>query len=60
MLQTPEEGAQTSLFCAAAAELDNVSEKYFSDCAVSRMSNYAKNDFIAKRLWEKSEKLVNL
>jgi NAD(P)-dependent dehydrogenase (short-subunit alcohol dehydrogenase family) len=32
--KSPDKGAQTSLFCAVAPELDNVTGKYFSDCKV--------------------------
>lgn len=58
--KTPKEGAQTSIFCAVDESLNNVTGKYFSDCAVKEESKAAQDDEAAKRLWEVSAQLVGL
>lgn len=59
-LKTAEEGAQTSLFAAIDPSLDKISGVYMADCAVSRESDYARDDKIAKQLWEESVKITRL
>ncbi|KAJ8308133.1 hypothetical protein KUTeg_013007, partial [Tegillarca granosa] len=59
-LKSPKQGAQTSIYCAVAEELEHVSGKYFSDCAVKEPDACAKDDEAAKRLWTLSEELVGL
>lgn len=58
--KTPEQGAQTSIYCAVAEELEGVSGKYFSDCKESSLSAAAMDAAAAKKLWEKSAELVGL
>ncbi|KAK3092840.1 hypothetical protein FSP39_007804, partial [Pinctada imbricata] len=60
MFKSPMQGAQTSIYCAVSEDLNNVSGKYFSDCAIKGESKQAKDDGTAKKLWEVSEKLVGL
>ncbi len=50
MLKTPTEGAQTSLFCAIASELDGVSGRYFKDCAEAESSAASHNAECAAEL----------
>ncbi|OWF50392.1 retinol dehydrogenase 12-like [Mizuhopecten yessoensis] len=57
-LKTPLQGAQTNLHCALDENLDNVSGKYFSDCAEKGPSKAALVDEDAKRLWQLSEEMV--
>ncbi|XP_013412744.1 retinol dehydrogenase 13 [Lingula anatina] len=60
LLKTPKQGAQTSIYCSVAEELDGISGKYYSDCAELEPSRRAQNEDDAKKLWEISEKLVGL
>ena len=60
LFKTPQEGAQTSIYCAVQEGLEKDSGKYFSDCAVKEPSRQAKNDDEAKRLWLLSEEMVGL
>lgn len=60
MLKTPEMGAQTSVYCATEESVTKNSGCYFSDCAIKEPTEAAKNMEDAKRLWEISEKLVQL
>uniref|UniRef100_H2YJE4 Uncharacterized protein n=1 Tax=Ciona savignyi TaxID=51511 RepID=H2YJE4_CIOSA len=53
-------GAQTNIYCCIAPEIENVSGKYFDNCAVANESNLAKKDEDAKRLWDLSEKATGL
>ncbi|XP_067874332.1 retinol dehydrogenase 13 [Heterodontus francisci] len=58
--KNPWQGAQTSIYCAVAEELDNVSGLYFSDCCAKEPAPQARDDDDAKKLWELSEKMVGL
>jgi NAD(P)-dependent dehydrogenase (short-subunit alcohol dehydrogenase family) len=51
-LKTPEEGAQTQLYCATSAEAQG--GKYYRDCKVASPSAEAFDVNIAERLWESS------
>jgi retinol dehydrogenase-12 len=53
-MQTVEEGAHTSLYCATAAELASESGLYYSDCQRSE-TNDAATPALARDLWERSE-----
>ncbi|XP_061193157.1 retinol dehydrogenase 12-like [Saccostrea echinata] len=58
--KTPREGAQTNIYCAVDESLNNVTGKYFSDCAVKGESKAAQDDEAARRLWEVSAQMVGL
>ncbi|XP_051900462.1 retinol dehydrogenase 12-like [Pristis pectinata] len=59
-LKTPKQGAQTSIHCAVAPELEGVTGQYFSDCMVREVSYYAQDDCTAKALWDLSIEMVRL
>jgi retinol dehydrogenase-12 len=54
---TIDQGAQTSLYCATATELAQVSGRYYEDCAEREPSPVATPE-LAARLWQHSEKWV--
>jgi retinol dehydrogenase 12 len=54
---TTEQGAQTSLYCATAAELAGVSGRYYENCAERQPSPVATAE-LGKHLWEQSEAWV--
>ena len=58
--KTIPQGAATSCYVATRPELNGVTGKYFSDCAVKDPSRLAQDDALAERLWEVSEKLTGL
>ncbi|XP_051159559.1 retinol dehydrogenase 13-like [Leptopilina boulardi] len=58
LLKNPMQGAQTSIFLSVSSELSNQTGKYFSDCQLKEPAENARNDFLAKELYEKSLKLV--
>lgn len=62
LLRTPEEGAQTSLYCALAEGIEDLSGKYFSNCALAehRLNPLANNPELAETFWDVSEKLTKL
>ena len=49
--KTPEQGAQTTIYCAVAEEMD---------CAIKEPSKGAQDDDAARELWDLSLKLVGL
>ncbi|XP_062973613.1 retinol dehydrogenase 12-like isoform X2 [Elgaria multicarinata webbii] len=59
-VKTPVEGAQTSVYCAVAEELESVSGKYFSDCTPAYVSPQGRNDETAKQLWNVSCELLGI
>ncbi|NWR68073.1 DHR13 reductase, partial [Bucorvus abyssinicus] len=54
------EGAQTSLHCATAQGLERFSGRYFADCHLREPWPPARDDRLARALWEASERLVGL
>ncbi|NXJ33196.1 RDH12 dehydrogenase, partial [Ciconia maguari] len=59
-LKTPSEGAQTSVYCAVAEELDSVTGQYFSDCQPAYVSPRGRDDETAKKLWSVSCELLGI
>ncbi|XP_054017588.1 retinol dehydrogenase 12-like isoform X1 [Dryobates pubescens] len=59
-LKTPVEGAQTSIYCAVAEELDSVTGQYFSDCQPAYVSPRGRDDETAKKLWSVSCELLHI
>ncbi|XP_066506888.1 dehydrogenase/reductase SDR family member 13-like [Hoplias malabaricus] len=56
----PTTGAQTTLHCALQEGIEPLSGRYFSCCAVQDVNSRAKDDAVAKKLWEVSERLCGL
>jgi retinol dehydrogenase-12 len=54
---TIDEGARTSLYCATAPELAQVSGRYYDNCAEREPSQVATPE-LGARLWEQSEEWV--
>jgi NAD(P)-dependent dehydrogenase (short-subunit alcohol dehydrogenase family) len=60
ILNTPKEGAQTSICLAVDPDLAEVSGKYFVDCKEAKASSDSTNNELAEWLWKKSEELVGM
>ncbi|KAF7273980.1 hypothetical protein GWI33_013334 [Rhynchophorus ferrugineus] len=60
IFKTPLEGAQTTIHCAVAKNIERYSGSLFSDCWVVDMYKKAKNPELARELWSLSDKLVKL
>lgn len=60
IFKTPEQGAQTQIYCSVDEKCANESGLYYSNCKVSRTSVAAQNDEMAKQLWNISLKMVGL
>ncbi|XP_047984071.1 retinol dehydrogenase 12-like [Leguminivora glycinivorella] len=58
--KTAWEGAQTTIHLAVAPELSDVSGRYFRDCREVKPSKAAQDTELARRLWDESERLVEL
>lgn len=59
-VKTPVSGAQTTIMLAVDPELDNVTGKYFADCAIAPEAKQAKCDETAEWLWTTSERVTHL
>lgn len=61
LLKTPWQGAQTTIYCAVAEELESISGKYFGDCCQKKLVTVAATDEeAAERLWRVSAQMVGL
>uniref|UniRef100_V9L1R3 NADP-retinol dehydrogenase n=1 Tax=Callorhinchus milii TaxID=7868 RepID=V9L1R3_CALMI len=60
LLKTPREGAQTSVHCAVAEELQEISGKHFSDCTPAFVAPQGRNDETARKLWDVSCNLLGI
>ncbi|XP_030632340.1 dehydrogenase/reductase SDR family member 13a.3 [Chanos chanos] len=56
----PEGGAQTTLHCALQEGIEPLSGRYFSSCALQEVSVKGRDDALARKLWEVSERLCGL
>ncbi|XP_061825022.1 retinol dehydrogenase 12 isoform X1 [Nerophis lumbriciformis] len=59
-LKTPREGAQTSVYCAVAEELQSISGKHFSDCTPAFVAPQGRSEETARRLWDASCELLGI
>uniref|UniRef100_A0A2K5QRF9 Retinol dehydrogenase 11 n=1 Tax=Cebus imitator TaxID=2715852 RepID=A0A2K5QRF9_CEBIM len=59
-IKTPQQGAQTSLYCALTEGLEILNGSHFSDCHVAWVSAQARNETVARRLWDVSCDLLGL
>ncbi|KAK7869732.1 hypothetical protein R5R35_011799 [Gryllus longicercus] len=57
---TPEQGAQTSIYCSVSEDVANESGHFYRNCKKASLSSKAQNPEKAAKLWEESVKLVNL
>jgi len=57
---TPEEGAQTTIYCSLADHIEYESGRYFSECRVRNFYQSCDDMQLAERLWVKSEELTKL
>ncbi|UCH30443.1 MAG: SDR family NAD(P)-dependent oxidoreductase, partial [Myxococcales bacterium] len=58
VLKSIPEGAATQCYLAAHPDVAGVSGKYFADCNESRTSAHGRDEAMAEKLWDVSEKIV--
>ncbi|KAF4088074.1 hypothetical protein AMELA_G00078590 [Ameiurus melas] len=58
--KTSVQGAQTTIYCAVAPELETKSGNYYSDCAPANCSSAAMDDEMAQRLWDLSCQMLSI
>ena len=58
--QNARDGAQTTIYCAVSEDLAGVSGRYFSECRIATESAEARDDAIARKLWDVTETMVGL
>uniref|UniRef100_A0A3Q3I9T4 Dehydrogenase/reductase (SDR family) member 13a, duplicate 3 n=1 Tax=Monopterus albus TaxID=43700 RepID=A0A3Q3I9T4_MONAL len=56
----PEVGSQTTLYCALQEGIEPLSGRYFSNCTVQQVGAKGRDDALARKLWEVSERLTSL
>jgi hypothetical protein len=57
---TEEEGAQTTLYCATEPALAEHTGRYYDACAEQAPSELARDEALARALWERSEAWTGL
>jgi len=55
-----EKGAETSVYCATAPELEGVTGLYFGNCRPDAPTAAAQDDAMALRLWQESARIAGL
>jgi retinol dehydrogenase-14 len=60
LMNSPEKGAETSIYLASSPEVEGLSGRYFVKKAEARSSDVTYDERIARRLWEASEEHTNL
>ena len=55
----PEGGSQTTLHCALQEGIEPLSGRYFSNCALQQVGARGRDDALARKLWEVSERLTS-
>lgn len=61
ILKTPQQGAQTTIYCAVAEELKGVSGRYFEDCQEKELvKDFMKDRETEEKLWQLSMEMVGL
>jgi len=60
MMKSPDEGAQTSIYCSVEPGIEAHNGKYFSDCQLKEPSLLSKDAALAKKLWEATEHIVGM
>ena len=58
--KTPVQGAQTSIYCTVAKEVEGQDGAYFDSCQKKKPSASALNDKDCRRLWDYSMKVLKL
>ncbi len=53
--KNPNQGASTTVYCAAYLDGKDIQGKYFSHCKISKATKEANSPEVAKRLWDLSE-----
>ena len=59
-LKNPQDGAQTTIHCAVADDMEKHSGSYFKGCRVQNLLGRATDDELANRLWDVSLKMTKL
>jgi WW domain-containing oxidoreductase len=52
------QGAATQCYLAASPAVEGVTGEYFADCNVARSSRHGRDEAMAERLWDVSERIV--
>ncbi|GBM12753.1 Retinol dehydrogenase 11 [Araneus ventricosus] len=59
MSKSPKKGVQTIIYCAVEGSIAEESGLYYCGCRKIQPSSRARNDVLAKRLWDFSENLIS-
>jgi len=57
-MMSVEDGAKTTLYCATSPDVESQTGLYYDSCAVKEPSALARDEALARELWERSEEWV--
>ncbi len=60
LFNSPEKGAETSLYLASSSEVEGVTGKYFDRCKEAQSSRNTYDEAASQRLWDMSQHLTHL
>lgn len=60
IFRSPEQGAQTTIYCAVDEKTGNETGLYYENCKSSKPSKDARDPELAKKLWDLSVDWVKL
>jgi NAD(P)-dependent dehydrogenase (short-subunit alcohol dehydrogenase family) len=55
---TPQKGAETLVYLAASPEAANINGQFLQNCRPGTLSDEARDDAVAQRLWRESERIA--
>ena len=55
---TPEQGAETSIYCATSPDVAHETGLYYDRCKPKEVSKLAQDQALAHELWERTEAWV--
>ena len=55
---TPEQGAQTSIYCATSPDVALETGLYYDRCKTKEVSALAQDQALARELWQRTEEWV--
>ncbi|GFW11888.1 retinol dehydrogenase 11 [Trichonephila clavipes] len=58
LYKSAKKGAQTTIYCAVEESLSEESGLYYCGCTAVQPSSRARDDDVARRLWDFSENLI--
>lgn len=60
LMKSPEQGAQTTIYCAVDEACSEQHKLFYANCGARELAKCARDDDLAKRLWEESVNMTKI